>query len=329
MGLFDTFRKRKEKSTASRLAFTELKDASQVNRDYYVMTALSAAIATLGLFLNSAAVIIGAMLIAPLMSPILACGLAVARGDLDFLKRAAQTSLVGIIVAAAVAATLGALVPRMPLGTEVLARTHPTVFDLGVALASGVAGAYAFSSRSLSAMLPGVAIAAALIPPLATLGIGFSFGRRDVLFGAALLFLANFVAIAVGAALTFLALGFIPEGTGPDHRHRKRSFIVAAVLMALILIPLVYFTVQNISTAQRQADVGEVVGRYLPARDGYSVREATAITDNGRVVVSVIVMGEAEPDPERLRLLKSDLRASFHRDVTLDFNFIPYKKSRY
>lgn len=326
MGLFDFLSKSKTPTSGRRYAFDELQEAAKVNRDYYVMTALSACIATFGLYLNSVAVIIGAMLIAPLMSPILACGLAIAHGDVGFLKRAVQTTVVGTGVALACAAVLTALVPRMPLGGEILARIHPNVFDMAVALISGAAGAYAFSSRALSPMLPGVAIAAALIPPLATAGIGFSTGRRDIFFGASLLFATNFVAIAVGAALTFLGLGFFPKQREKTRGYRLRTFVVAAILLAALLAPLVYFTVSNLTAARRQENLNAAVSLYLPASEGYAVREASARPVDGRTVVTIIVMGEREPLPDRINLIKHELRTVFHNDIIMELLFVPYKK---
>lgn len=170
--------------------------------DYLLLIMLSCVIATFGLILGSAAVIIGAMLIAPLMSPILRCALALVRGDLGRFAQAFATLLVGIVFAVGLSTLFGLLVSTggfnflEELPSKVLGRTRPSLFDLVVALAGGTAAAYALAQPHLSAALPGVAIATALMPPLCTVGIGISQSRADVSSGALLLFLANLTAPA-------------------------------------------------------------------------------------------------------------------------------------
>ncbi len=194
-----------------------------------MLAMLSCIIATFGLVLNSGAVIIGAMLIAPLMSPILALSLALVRGDARGMLRAFVTLLVGVGVAIGVSALLGRFVSTSEfnflteLPEEVLARTSPTLFDLTIALAGGLAASYALAQPRLSPTLPGVAIATALMPPLCVVGIGISQGQAEVRDGALLLFLANFVAIVFSSAVVFALVGFGPlsmrRRQGDDFAH--------------------------------------------------------------------------------------------------------------
>jgi len=325
MGFFNWFRKRVGTPPESRLAYSELREASRPDRGYFVMMAVSAFIATFGLFLDSVAVIIGAMLIAPLMSPVLATGLAVSRGDprflTDSLKAVAQGALVAVLCAAAVALVSPELAP----GREIVARIKPNLFDLAVAFASGVAGAYTFSSKDLSAMLPGVAIAAALIPPLSVVGIGVGFGNHQLVWGALLLFSANLIAIAFGGALTFIALGFYPKVKGEEGEWRFKGLVAAAVLLALVTVPMAYFTISNIISAGREKNVGSVVETYLPAREGYHVASSDWVYKDGKYEVVILVYGDHPPTAERLALVRGALEDKLGKATALHVRYVPYE----
>lgn len=182
---------------------------SSVN--YWLEIVFSAAIATFGLVLNSPAVIIGAMLISPLMGPIMATGMALAVGDLYLAAKAVANILLSVLVAVALSALIVWLLPFHSATTEVLARSNPNLLDLGVAIFSGLAGSIVVcrggGGGGVTA-LPGVAIAVALMPPLCTMGFGLGSGLHSgILGGAGLLFLTNIVAIVSSAFIVFLLIG--------------------------------------------------------------------------------------------------------------------------
>jgi uncharacterized hydrophobic protein (TIGR00271 family) len=187
--------------------YKTIREGAEPEVDFFVMMALSSAIATFGLLLNSPAVIIGAMLVAPLMAAIFGLSLGVVRGDLRLLRRAVTATLQGALLAVGVAFILSLIAPETALPREVMSRTQPNLLDLGVALASGAAGAYALCRKDVSASLPGVAIAAALVPPLAAVGVGLARWDGNIAGGALLLFVTNLVAIIAAGGLVFLWLG--------------------------------------------------------------------------------------------------------------------------
>ena len=156
-----------------------IRQGARSRADFFVMIGLAAVLAALGLLLNSPAVIIGAMLVAPLMSAIVGLGLGVVEGDTPLLGAAAWATFRGMVLAILVGALLGLVIPDASATPEIMTRARPSVLDLGVALASGAAGAYALCRKDVSAGLAGVAIAAALVPPLATVGIGLALGRGE------------------------------------------------------------------------------------------------------------------------------------------------------
>lgn len=280
--------------------YKAIREGAQPKVDFFVMIALAAAIATFGLLQNSPAVIIGAMLVAPLMAAIFGLSLGVVRGDLRLLRRAGSATLRGMLLAIAVGALLGLLIPAATPQAEVLNRTHPGLLDLGVALASGAAGAYALSRKGVSAALPGVAIAAALVPPLATVGIGLALGQGRIAGGALLLFLTNLVAIVAAGGLVFLWLGFRPL---PGQEARTRVFrggVIGTVLLLIaVTVTLGILTAQSV----RQAYTDRAIDRAIRA-------EVSAISG------VELVDWELLPSESGGNTLRLEVRVRSPRDVT-------------
>jgi uncharacterized hydrophobic protein (TIGR00271 family) len=192
------------------------KSADPRDWNYWIELLLAAGIATLGLVLNSPAVIIGAMLISPLMAPIIAAGLALASGDIYLAARATVNLVLSIAGSVAFSAALVWILPFHSATPEILARTHPSLLDLAVAIFSGLAGTLLLlrggGGGGVTA-LPGVAIAVALMPPLCTVGFGVGAGLlREVMSGAFLLFLTNLAAIIASAFFLFLAARMDAKG---------------------------------------------------------------------------------------------------------------------
>jgi uncharacterized hydrophobic protein (TIGR00271 family) len=230
---------------------------ARTSRDFVLLVILSCVIATFGLVLNSSAVVIGAMLIAPLMSPILAFSLALVRGDARRAGEAAVSVVLGSALSIGLSALLGQLVSTSQFNflaqvpTEVVSRTQPTLFDLTIALAGGAAAAYALAQPNLSATLPGVAIATALMPPLCVVGIGISQGRSDIYSGAILLFLSNLVAIFFASGIVFAGFGFGPFRNAQRRAIFSRSFAISGAMVMLVTIPLIGFMI-NITGKARE-----------------------------------------------------------------------------
>lgn len=241
-----------------------LRDSSRPNFDFFLLVVLSCVIASLGLLTDSAAVIIGAMLVAPLMSPIIGLGLASLTADGRLLRDAVSALVRGALLAVLISFLIALLNRWLPfialqdLPGEVMARTRPSPIDLGIALAGGMAAAFALAMPNISAALPGVAIATALMPPLCTMGIGLAWGRLDIAGGATLLFLTNTVSITFAATLVFFALGFTPrlkEGS----RRFPRSLQISALLTLGLLIPLTLISVRFVQQATRTRLISQVI----------------------------------------------------------------------
>lgn len=226
---------------------------------YLFMTAMSGGIAILGLLLSSPAVVIGAMLLSPLMGPIIGLGFALAIGDYHWLKQSARALAWGGVMAVALCAVVVFLSPIQTVTPEIAARTRPNLFDLMVALFSALAGAYAMI-RGREGTIVGVAIATALMPPLAVVGFGLATWNGTVFFGALLLFVTNLITIALTALAMARLYGF---STSLSERNTLyQNLAVAAVFLALA-VPLA-ISLQQIAwetNAQRQIR-GEILDNF-------------------------------------------------------------------
>lgn len=260
---------------------------------YWLEIFFSAGIAALGLVTNSPAVIIGAMLISPLMGPIMATGMALAAGDLYLAIKAIGKLLASVVLAVALSGLMVWLLPFHSITSEVLSRTNPNLLDLAIALFSGLAGAVAVcrsSSASGVTTLPGVAIAVALMPPLCAIGFGLGDGANlRIMGGAGLLFLTNLVAITTCAFLVFLLVGMNAPDVRLQMEQSRRGeplaqklssgmlsrvlanggqlrwrILMLVVLLASIAVPLRTAFVQVADEAIIRGAVQSVVKELLP-----------------------------------------------------------------
>jgi uncharacterized hydrophobic protein (TIGR00271 family) len=211
-----------------------MEQLAKPSADFFVLLAAATLIADLGLFEDSATVIIGAMLIAPLMRPLMAFayGSLIAEGGL--LRRSLKTIVSGILLVIALGYCVAIALHSIDLTKEMLARTRPTLIDLAVACVAGATGAYCQTKQELSASLAGVAISVALVPPLSLVGVGLAAGSFEVARGAGLLFLTNFVGITGFAAIVFLVRGY------SQFHEAKRGLLASAIAILLLTIPLGY-----------------------------------------------------------------------------------------
>ncbi len=307
----------------------ELDFAGSMTADYLVLVALSAVIATFGLIQNSAAVIIGAMLIAPLMSPISRASLALIHGDLTRVWRALGTLLGGVLLAIGLSAILAMLASssagnlQEQLPAEIVARTQPNVFDLIVALAGGAAVAYALARRELSATLPGVAIATALMPPLCTLGIGIALRRGDVTEGAFLLFVVNLAAIVFASSLVFVAMGFRPRDVPTNSLSLRRVFVLEAIALVIVLIPVTQLTFAVVHQAQQNTIISTTLKQAL-AKDGTATLDGFDVTPEAKYlqIVATIRASRDLSYAEAVAIQKV-LAIRLQQSVALQFVVVP------
>ena len=248
-----------------------LNDLAIVNIEHWVyrfgvMLTLSVIVAVMGLSLNSAAVVIGAMLLAPLMQPVLAAGACLSMA----LFSKSLVAMVKVTAATtwciAIAYAISWILPAAELTTEVLARTQPDIKDLVVALAAGTAGAYATVRSDVSSSLPGVAVAVALVPPLGAVGIALEQGETRLAYGALLLYITNLTAIIFASIVVFVITGFVPHRRLSQNLLRLTVATVAiTAVVILVAVPLYRTSVTTINRNTQQQTVDDIVAGWLGA----------------------------------------------------------------
>ncbi|MEM8695946.1 MAG: DUF389 domain-containing protein [Pseudomonadota bacterium] len=278
---------------------------------YAFMTCMSAGIAILGMLLSSPAVVIGAMLLSPLMGPILGIGFALAVGDYKWLRDAGRALALGTVIAILFCAVIVALSPLQTITAEIAARTRPNLFDLGVALFSALAGAYAMI-RGRDGTIVGVAIATALMPPLAAIGFGLATFNWAVFGGASFLFFTNLTTIALTAALMARTYGF---SSYLSSKQTAAQSVVIVVVFISLAIPL-GFSLRQISweanaTRQAQELVRDEFGEAARISQLDFDFDADPITVTASVLTPEIV-GGAEERAQRT------LQRELGRTVTVD-----------
>ena len=281
---------------------------------FSVMMSLSIVVAVMGLAANSAAVVIGAMLLAPLMQPVLAAAACIA---MALFRKSLQQ--VGFVFAAtiggvALSYVLARLFVTGDLPQEVLSRTAPDIRDLVVALGAGAAGAYATVRRDVSSSLPGVAVAVALVPPLGAVGVALEAGQNTLARGALLLYTTNLAAIVLAASIVFVVTGFVPPRRLAT--TFRRTALVSALVFAIVVaiaVPLYQASRTAVDNTDRQLQAREIVDGWLGA---VTTTRAPSIQFNGMNIVVDVRSFESPPDQTPL---VEQLRLRFGLDVLLEW----------
>ncbi|PSB13803.1 TIGR00341 family protein [filamentous cyanobacterium CCP1] len=285
---------------------------------YYVLLSLSVVIATLGLLANSAATIIGAMIVAPLMGPILGMAFSMIMSNRRLLRRSTLALVTGALMSIAIGAMICQLVGIETLTPEITARTSPNLLDLGVALAAGGAGAFAFSRRDIADALPGVAIAVALVPPLSVIGIGIALNLQDVTFGSSLLFLTNLTGIIFSGGLVLLLQRY-----GSLARAQK-GLTVAIVALLILGIPLALSFQDVVIREQTRSQINQLIRQETLTFSDKDIRSLTVQRHQGQLLVDLEVSAPAgEISDRQVDLVREFLQNQTERAIALNVTVIP------
>ncbi|TIC88541.1 TIGR00341 family protein [Nocardioides sp. GY 10113] len=260
---------------------------------FWTMLTLSAVIASAGVLGESTATVIGAMIIAPLATPIMGIALAIAKRESN---RAGRYVLTGSLLVVVIGVVFSQVLPVGYVlldNPQISSRVSPGVLDMVAALATGLAGAVALARRDVAAVLPGVAIAISLVPPLAVVGICLGSGDWGLALGATLLFVSNLLALVLAGATVFAVLGYADEATRSRGQSRRRAYAVLTGLMVAVLVPLLANTFLNYVFANYTRTAKEVAQEWIADIPG---AEVTDVSAEGLVlVVSVKAPGELPP----------------------------------
>ncbi|WDE98363.1 DUF389 domain-containing protein [Lentisphaera profundi] len=294
------------------------------NFDFISLMLLSTSIAALGLISNSVAVVIGAMLVAPLMTPILAAGLALVQGNIPMIINASRSILFGFLASLGISFLIGLFTPMEHLTSEILSRGTPRMADLFIAFVSGIAAAHCMTRTHLSAALPGVAIASALVPPIASIGIALSKGISATVQGATVLFITNVICIVLGSALTFYAAGIRARPDQSKNRVVKRLYLILIFCMTLLCIPLssrlVKYGVKKFSDSSLP-NREEFIQMTQPTLDKYNIPKVSKISyknlGDNKLSVWVWVQVGHVPDRAILDDMEAILSKNLKREVSV------------
>jgi uncharacterized hydrophobic protein (TIGR00271 family) len=299
--------------------------ASSPGIGFYIFVLLSGTIATLGLLINSGPVIIGAMLLAPLMSPIIGIGLSSVIGDWQLLKDGFIALLRGVMLAITLSAVVTLINSYLPfvsmtnLAPEIMARTQPTPIDLVIALAGGLGGAYALSRKDMSAALPGVAISTALMPPLSVIGIGLASLRLDVALGASILFITNAIAIAFAAGVVFFLIGFSP--LKPNHVNNDpngsipASIIISTIMVLALILPLTFFALSSVQQTSLQNQIKAHVAEQLQNFEGIEILTSEIHEEESTYFVDVTVRAVEVLPTGIINSIDAELQRKFDKPI--------------
>jgi uncharacterized hydrophobic protein (TIGR00271 family) len=283
--------------------FMMLRQDAKLNYTYIILMLLSTLLAAFGLFGDSTAVIIGAMLVAPLMTPIVSLAMGLLRAEDIIIRDSILKIAVGVVVALLASSVLAYLLPYSHITGEMKARVNPTLLDLGVAIFSGIAAAFSKSYKEISQNLAGVAIAVALVPPLAVAGIGLGYSNFGMFYGAFLLFFTNLVGIVLAAVLTFQIIGF------SSVVKSKKGFAFVFVLLLAVSFPL-YVSYDHMIERYKIANMLKehrfiVNGKYI------IVKDAKAFYSKDTQVLNLSLTVRESLNREDFRELKNDIQRLF------------------
>lgn len=297
----------------------------EVSAGYFLLLSLANLIALCGLIVNSAPVIIGAMLISPLMGPILSSGFAFITGNNTIWQSALKKISLSVAVTLVVAAVAAWLSPLQEATSEILARTRPNLYDLIIAALAGVAGAVAIcTKKNYLTIVPGVAIATAVIPPLSVAGFGIGTGNLKFFLGGFFLFFTNFVAIIFATCTVLFYYGFSPASDSylGGKSLRKRVIYLAAVV-GIISIPLVY----TLHTSLTQVRLQKVVQTHLKNefdREGQSRLASFSHSEDkeGKLQVTAVISTTKYLSEKDIERAEKSLGENLHRPIAFQLEQI-------
>lgn len=295
-----------------------------VIRGYNVWILMCAAmIASIGLDTNSAAIIIGAMLISPLMSPILGIGLSIGINDRKTLSLSIQNFFVAIVVSILTSYLYFRLTPLGLATPELLARTKPTLLDVGVALFGGIAGIVAGSHKDKTNALPGVAIATALMPPLCTVGFGLAKGKLLIWGGALYLFFINAVIISASTYLVVRYLRF-PYKEYADLKDKRKTAFFIGIFVVAVTIPSIFILSHTLDRIANDREINKFIKQHINDEQR-EVLDWDRVETDSTALLKFYIVGESIPE-DSIPMLNHFFNDHHHPKIPTQISLIQFKK---
>jgi uncharacterized hydrophobic protein (TIGR00271 family) len=289
------------------------------------MMTVSAFIASFGLSANNTAVIIGAMLVAPLMIPIFGISLGMLMGNAVLLARAFRSVLIGIIMAVVIAVVYGLLPIGLEVTSEMLARTRPNLLDLLVAVLAGFAGSYATVDERLSPGLPGVAIAVSLVPPLANTGLCLAAGAYSGASGSFLLFLANLFSIILVSSVIFFLAGLSRKSLHDQARKVVGGFTVTIIGFVIVAVFLTNSLVRIVKERQLHRAIEESLTEHISRLSSASLDDMIYDLEEGKLYIHATTRASTVFAPDEVSTIQQAVSRDVRRPVVLIIRTVPFK----
>lgn len=321
--IIQLFKKWREKKASFIDQSAVLKDIyldAHISAGYFLMLTLANFIALNGLIQNSTAVIIGAMLISPMMGPILSFGFAFTTGDQFIWQKTVKKIAISVALTVIVALITTYLSPLKDITSEIVSRTRPNLYDLFIAFFAGTAGAIAIcTKKNYMTIVPGVAIATAVIPPLSVTGFGLGIWNLKIAFGGFFLFFTNFVAIVISTCIVFFLYGFSPKYLKEeDIANLKRRITVLVGILFIISIPLIYTIHQSVSEVRLRSEVQKALQQQFNIEGGSHLDSFNyAKNRQGRLEISSVIKTVRYLREVEINAIKDNMKDYLKNDVHL------------
>ncbi|PIT90173.1 MAG: hypothetical protein COU22_03640 [Candidatus Komeilibacteria bacterium CG10_big_fil_rev_8_21_14_0_10_41_13] len=298
----------------------QIKESAKPDLDFFVLTIFAAVIITLGLILNNSSVVIGGMLMAPLVWPILAFALAMVKGSLRLFQDSLWTLVKATLSILLVAYVIGLFSPFNDFGVEVISRTQPTLLELVIALASGFVAAFVISYPGLGSFIAGVVIASAIVPPLCVTALSFAENNLTQAGGSFLLFVANLIAMVLSAALFLSLAKFKPLAGEASTERRKSQMIWSLAFLIVIAIPLGIITKNIMQMGKQIAVVREVITAQVRNSE---ISDVSINSKNNVLLIEVILRASNNLSSKQMDILSNKLAEDLNASVNLQITIIP------
>ncbi len=297
---------------------------SRINTEYLMLVVASAVITSLGLILDNIAVIVGGMVIAPVLGPILAITIGIVLGKPKLIKQGISAEIIGIVFAILVGFMWGVFIPNVELSNSLRIRMYPTLADLFIAIAAGAAAAYSLMKGQLRAGLVGVMVAASLLPVMCTIGIGISFANQEMILGAFLLLGGNYLGLLLANIIVFYIKGLKPQNWYQNKARKiiKKSLAFIIISVLILSIPLGFMTVLQFFKEKPVEIIKATVKENLVLEWDYHI-ESIEIKGN---LINIYMYSEKKVDENRLYSIKEQLQAKLKREYNINFKVIPIRE---
>lgn len=278
--------------------------------NYIILVITACLIATFGLLSNSTAVIIGAMLVAPIMLPLRGLAFGILESDQELSRRSMISIIVGTVVALILSMILGKITGIEDFGSEVLARTEPTLIDLGIAVVAGGLSGFTKVEKGISDAVAGTAIAVALMPPLCVVGLTLSQGFFDLSYGATLLYLTNLIGIALACMVVFILAGY---------SRLRKQFALTLMITSVVAVPLGISFLQFVTQLQLQTDLRNIFEQKTLTGQRVDLQD-THINWKQDPPIAYLKVRATEPvTPRQVRLVQDFINQKMRRNFALVF----------